>query len=85
MAFAKRCPYFWKATTGSQFKDQINLVVVELGIHYDGHARVLEARTHQDTEKLKLYQKKHNNRDAFTEYVRSLSKWIPVSMTTCPV
>ena len=85
MAFCKRCPYWWKATTGPHFKDQINLVVAEMGVHYGGHARVLEARTHQDAEKLKLYQKKHNHANAWAEYVQSLSIWIPHSVTKCEV
>ena len=73
------------ATTGAQFKNQINLVVAEMGHHYGGHDRVLKGRAAQDTEKLKMYQKKFNHRDAFTDFVQSLSKRVPSSMTTCSV
>ena len=85
MCFAKRCPHYWKATTGTQFKEQINLVVAELGTHYKRHAEVLAARTHLDTEKLKLHQKKHNYANAWAEYVQSLEKWIPRPTTKCEV
>ena len=85
MAFCKCGPEWWGATTGTQFKDQINLVVAEMGHHYGGRERGLKGSIAQDTEKLIMYPKKLNHRDAFTDSVQSLMKWIPCSMTTCSV
>ena len=45
MAFCKRCPAKWGHAIGSTFKDEINLVVATLGIHYGGHERVTAERT----------------------------------------
>ena len=64
--------------------DEINLVVATLGVHYGGHERVTVERTHQDKQKLLIYQKKHNYCDAFTDYVQQMRKWIPKSVTHCP-
>ena len=84
MAFCRRCPQYLGHNTGSRFKDEINLVVATLGIHYAGHERVKAERTHQDKEKLKIYQKKFNYKDAFTDYVQQMMHWIPKSVTHCP-
>jgi len=84
MAFCKRCPGYWGHATGSRFKDELNLVVATLGIHYAGHERVKAERTHQDKEKLKIYQKKFDYRDAFTDYVQQMMHWVPKSVTNCP-
>ena len=84
MAFCKTCPSRWGRATGSTFKDEINLVVATLGVHYGGHARATAERTQQDKEKLLIHQKKHNYCDAFTDYVQQMMKWIPKSVTHCP-
>ena len=75
MAFCKRCPESWGLSTGSKFKDNINLLVASLGKHYAGHARVAAERTDQDKEFLKLFQKKHAHKDAFVEFVQDMKKW----------
>ena len=85
MAYCKRCPEFWGLSTGSTFKDNINLLVSTLGKHYAGHARVAELRTDQDKAFLKLHQKKFDHKDAFLEFVQAMMKWVPEPMTHCPV
>ena len=83
MAFCKRCPGEWGHATGSRFKDEINLVVATLGIHYAGHERAKAERTRQDKEKLKINQKKYDVKDAFTNYVQQMMHWVPKSVTHC--
>ena len=84
MAFCKTCCSEWGRATGSTFKDEINLVVATLGVHYGGHERATAERTQQDKDKLLPHQKKHNHRDAFLDYVQAMRKWIPKSVTHCP-
>ena len=64
--------FFWGLTTGTKFQDKLNLVVVELGKHYQGHARVAEKCTAQDKDFLKLYQKKMGHAGAFADFVHGL-------------
>ena len=71
MAFCRRCPQYWGRSTGS--------------IHYGGSKRVTAERIGQDQKKLEMYQKKTNYIDAFTDFVQEMSKWIPKSVTHCPV
>ena len=84
MAFCRRCPQFWGHQTGSRFKGEINLVVATLGVPCGGDERATAERTRQDKEKLLIYQKKHNYRNAFSDYVQQMMKWIPKSVTHCP-
>ena len=84
MAYCKRCCSSWGHSTGGKFKDEINLVVATLGIHYGGRLRVTAERSKQDTDFLQLYQLKHDHRDAFLEFVQDMRKWIPKSVTHCP-
>ena len=85
MAFCRRCPQWWGHATGSRFKDEINLVVGTLGIHYVGHERITAERTGQDKKMLKKYQKKVNYKDAFADYVQEMTKWVPKPVTQCLV
>ena len=55
-----------------------------LGVHYEGHERVTAERTHQDTQKLALYQKVFNYRDAWLDYIQKMRDWVPKSVTHCP-
>ena len=85
MAFCRRCPQYWGHTTGSRFKDEINLVVGTLGIHYGGYKRVTAERADQDKISWRCTNKKSNYVDAFADVVQEMSKWIPKSVTHCPV
>ena len=82
MAYCKRCPQRWGRSTGSKFQQAANLLVCELGVHYGGYDRVQAALTDQDKAFLGKYMTKpKDNKEAFIEFVRGLSEWMPQSMT----
>ena len=83
MAYCRRCAFSWGTSTGGKFKDEINLVVASLGVHYGGYERVEADRTPRDKDFLKLYLIKKDNPDAFLEFVQQMRKWIPKSRTHC--
>ena len=83
MAYCRRCAFTWGTATGHKFKDELNLVVVSLGVHYAGHERVAAERIQQDKDFLKEYLVKKDNVDAFLEFVQVMRKWIPQSRTHC--
>ena len=82
--FARECCFWYKETTGSQFLKKINLVIVELGVHYDGHLAVKEQLSPQDKQFLKEHQTKWDNKRAFEDFVIGLQVWVPKSMMSCP-
>ena len=84
VAYCTRCRDVWTTSTGSKFQNAINLMVHELGTHYEGYARVCAARTEQDKAFLVKYQTKAlNNVNAFSEFYQSIKWWLPVSLTSC--
>ena len=83
MAYCGRCAFSWGHATGHKFKDELNLVVASLGVHYGGYDRVEAERTLQDKDFLKKYLIKKDYSDAFLEFVQQMRKWIPQSRTHC--
>ena len=84
MAYCKRCPETYKLTAGSQFLSKINLVVAELGVHYQEQVRVQAKLSPYDKLQIKNNQKKVDYKRAFEDFVIGLECWVPKSMQNCP-
>ena len=84
LAYCKMCPEAYKRTTGSQFLSKINLVVAELGVHYQEQVRVQAKLSHYDKQQLKIHQKKWDYKRAFEDFVIGLEAWVPKSMMNLP-
>ena len=83
-AFAKRCCFDWKVSTGSKFLNKVNLLIAQLGVHYDGHEAVKAKLRPQDKTWLKQNQKKTDQKRAFEDFVVGLKVWLPHSMMNLP-
>ena len=83
-AFAKRCSAGWKVSTGTKFQKQVNLLIAELGVHYEGHAAVKEKLRPQDKAWLEEHVKKTDQQRAFEDFVVGLKVWLPHSMMNLP-
>ena len=84
LAYARECCFTYRETTGSQFLKRINLLIAELGVHYDGCLAVKEQISPQDKKYLKEHQKKFDNKRAFEDFAIGLQAWVPKSMTCLP-
>ena len=83
-AFAKRCSEYWKVSTGTKFLKQINLLIAELGVHYEGHESVKAKLRPQDKAWLKNELKQSDQKRAFEDFVVGLAVWLPHSMMNLP-
>ena len=84
MAYAKQCCFVYKVTTGSQFLNNISLVIVELGVHYNGQLSVKVKLSEHEKTSLKNYQKKWDYKRSFGDFVIGLQAWVPKPMLNCP-
>ena len=78
-AYAQECSRVFKDSTGTMFLKKINMVIVELGVHYTNHKEVKEKLTSQIAAYLKQYQQMFNDKNAFTDFVIGLQAWVPKS------
>ena len=58
------------------------MVIAELGVHYVNHEEVKTKLTPQTAAYLKKYQKKFDDKKAFSDFVLGLQVWAPKSMMT---
>ena len=83
-AYAQECSRVYKDSTGTMFLNKINLVVAELGVHYQEQVRVQATLSHCVQQQLKIHQKKWDYKRAFEDFVIGLQCWVPKSMMNCP-
>ena len=75
-AFANNCCFWYKDATGTKFLNLINLLIAELGVHYEGHQVVKAKLCPEDEKYLKEHQKTFNNEDSFEDFVKALELWV---------
>ena len=76
LAFANSCCFWYKDATGTKFLNLINLLIAELGVHYEGRLVVKVKLCPEDEKCLKEHQKTFNNEHSFEDFVKALEVWV---------
>ena len=84
-AYAQECSRTYKHSTGTKFLKKIQMVIVELGVHYTNHKEVKEKLTPEIVAYLNKYQTKFDDKNAFKYFVFGLKVWVPKSMMSVSI
>ena len=76
LAFANNCCFWYKGATGTKFLNLINLLIAELGVHYEGRLAVKEKLCPEDEKYMKEHQNRFNNKHSFEDFAIALKVWV---------